>query len=94
MNIPPVDPALLDYLDRTYPARHPDISWSERRVWFEAGKRALVDDLRALMAAQEEDAKLQNVLRGSHVYEEAKGGGTTSAPAAPASPAGGGNRLR
>jgi hypothetical protein len=36
---------LLKRLDENFPARHPSIQWSDRKVWLEAGKREVVTHL-------------------------------------------------
>ena len=42
---PAIPKELVDKLDEIVPNRHPDLSWNERRIWYEAGKRSLVDFL-------------------------------------------------
>ena len=37
-----LDRKLIEYLDTMYPERVPDIQWSDRKVWVEAGKRHVV----------------------------------------------------
>ncbi len=45
--VPVISKAHLSALDRLFPPRSADLSWTDRQVWFEAGKRALVEFLHA-----------------------------------------------
>lgn len=38
---------LLDLLDQLIPNKCPDLEWTDRKVWFEAGRRSVVDMLLA-----------------------------------------------
>lgn len=49
---PTIPEPLMKALDAAFPARHPDITWADRKVWFEAGKRAVVDMLLARFKEQ------------------------------------------
>jgi hypothetical protein len=49
---PLIPEPLLKALDAAFPARCPDINWPERRVWMEAGKRAVVELLMARFKEQ------------------------------------------
>tara|TARA_R100000654_G_scaffold1299_1_gene4695 strand:- start:1503 stop:1724 length:222 start_codon:yes stop_codon:yes gene_type:complete len=52
---------LLNALDSHYPQRHPDLSLSDREVWFRAGQRSVVDYLIEQQQRQR-DNMLTNVL--------------------------------
>tara|TARA_E500000305_G_C3921044_1_gene188108 strand:- start:335 stop:526 length:192 start_codon:yes stop_codon:yes gene_type:complete len=43
---PDVSKELVDQLEDIVPNRLPDLSWNDRRIWYEAGKRSLVDFLK------------------------------------------------
>ena len=43
---PDVSKELVDQLESIVPNRLPDLSWNDRRIWYEAGKRSLVDFLK------------------------------------------------
>lgn len=49
---------LVKELDEAYPARHPSIDATDRRVWWDAGQRALVDHLLLRLAKLEANPKL------------------------------------
>lgn len=44
-NLPIIPRKLLEVLDKLYPNRHPDLSLSEREVWYKAGQRSVIDFL-------------------------------------------------
>lgn len=39
---PLIDRALLVALDKAFPERCPNVQWSDRKVWMEAGKREAI----------------------------------------------------
>ena len=43
--VPGLSPALLGVLDRLFPSRCPSLDWPDRRVWFEAGARSVIEFL-------------------------------------------------
>lgn len=43
--IPPIPKQLIDWLSETIPDRHPTLDQSDREVWFNAGKRSIVNFL-------------------------------------------------
>ncbi len=45
IELPPIDKVLVEELDRRFPGVYPDISWSDREIWFRAGQRNLVEFL-------------------------------------------------
>jgi hypothetical protein len=52
---PTVPEALLKKLDAIYPERCADADWTDRKVWIEAGKRAVVRFLWAEFKRQNEN---------------------------------------
>ena len=52
---------LLKALESHYPQRHPDLSLSDREIWFRAGQRSVVDFLIEHQNRQKENM-LNNVL--------------------------------
>jgi|TARA_R100000482_G_scaffold56309_2_gene20196 hypothetical protein len=42
-DFPDISKDLVDRLNELVPQRFPEIEWTERKIWFEAGKRSLVD---------------------------------------------------
>ena len=59
---PVLSDELINALDSHFPQRHPDLSLSDREVWFRAGKRAVVDYLIEQQARQKETMLTQNIL--------------------------------
>lgn len=47
--------ALIDYLDKSFPNQCPDLQWSDKRVWYEAGRHSVVTHLRSLQQARDEN---------------------------------------
>ena len=43
--LPPITDELIEGLSRAFPQRHPDLSMSDKQIWYEAGKRFVVDYL-------------------------------------------------
>ena len=52
---------LIKALNSHYPQRHPDLSLSDREIWFRAGQRSVVDFLIEHQNRQKENM-LNNVL--------------------------------
>lgn len=51
-------PSLLEYLDRTFPDRAPDLYLDEKEVWYRAGQVSVVRKLKAdIKAATDPDAQ-------------------------------------
>ena len=61
---PVLSDELIKALDSHFPQRHPDLSLSDREVWFRAGKRAVVDYLIEQQARQKETMLTNNILEG------------------------------
>ena len=55
---PPISEPLVRWLEAQIPARHPDLSWPERQVWYEAGRHSVVALLRRKFADQQENASV------------------------------------
>lgn len=59
MKLPIYSVDLIKKLDEVYPNRHPDLSLSDREIWFKAGQRAVVDFLESLIHDNTEAAMPQ-----------------------------------
>lgn len=53
--IPAIDKALIDYLDRMYPDVSPELSMSEREIFFRRGAVDVVRTLTRIYSEQNED---------------------------------------
>lgn len=54
--LPPIPKELVEALDRTYPAKPPGLTDTDRLIWFNAGQRALVEHLLHLYREQQKAA--------------------------------------
>ena len=45
LKLPPITDDLIQGLDEVFPNRHPDLSLSDREIWYRAGQRYVVDYL-------------------------------------------------
>ena len=54
---------LIQGLDNLYPQRHPDLSLSDREIWYRAGQRSVVDYLIEQQKRQRE-TMLNNTTKG------------------------------
>lgn len=54
--------ALIEALDKSYPERCPDPSWSDKEIWMKAGERRLVRRLLVLLESQNTSGTIPNVL--------------------------------
>ena len=59
--IAPIPKGLLDDLNKRFPDRCPDISWTDREVWFKAGQRSVIEFLNSAHERQVE-SRFDNVL--------------------------------
>ena len=59
--LPVITDELIFALDQTFPNRHPDLSLSDREIWYKAGQRFVVDYLIEQQQRQR-DNMLTNVL--------------------------------
>lgn len=61
-NLPPITDELINGLDTVFPQRHPDLSLSDREIWFKAGQRFVVDFLIEQQLRQKETMLTESVL--------------------------------
>ena len=62
MNLPVISDELIEGLDQVFPNRPPDLSLSDREVWYRAGQRYVVDFLIEQQARQKETMLNESVL--------------------------------
>ena len=62
--IPPLSPELVDALDKRYPERSPEISWSDREVWRRVGQREVVR-----LLIEEHRRQQENILRDNRIVQ-------------------------
>ena len=60
--LPPITNELIAGLDAAFPQRHPDLSLSDREIWYKAGQRFVVDYLIEQQKRQQEAMINQRVL--------------------------------
>ena len=60
--LPPITNELIEGLDAAFPHRHPDLSLSDREIWYRAGQRSVVDYLIEQQKRQQEAMINQKVL--------------------------------
>tara|TARA_Y100001963_G_scaffold80315_1_gene111446 strand:- start:169 stop:378 length:210 start_codon:yes stop_codon:yes gene_type:complete len=63
-DLPVLTDELLDALDSIYPSKPPDLSWTDREVWYKAGQRSVVDFLKKHQERQKETMLSEPVLEG------------------------------
>ena len=61
--LPLITDDLTQALDNLYPQRHPDLSLSDREIWYRAGQRSVVDYLIEQQKRQRE-TMLNNTTKG------------------------------
>ena len=61
--LPVISDDLIQGLDNLYPQRHPDLSLSDREIWYRAGQRSVVDYLIEQQKRQRE-TMLNNTTKG------------------------------
>ena len=61
--LPLITDDLIEGLDNLYPQRHPDLSLSDREIWYRAGQRSVVDYLIEQQKRQRE-TMLNNSTKG------------------------------
>jgi len=54
-DMPPIDAVLVAALEHRFPARYPDIAWTDREIWLRAGQRSLVEFLHQHYNKQQEE---------------------------------------
>ena len=62
MKIPTYAIDLIEELNKSYPNKHPNLSDTEREVWFKAGQRSVVDNLLSIVQDQQEEGELPQLL--------------------------------
>ena len=62
MKIPTYAIDLIEELNKSYPNKHPNLSDTEREVWFKAGQRSVVDTLLSIAQDQQEEGELPQLL--------------------------------
>ena len=60
--LPVISDDLIQGLDNLYPQRHPDLSLSDREIWYKAGQRFVVDYLIEQQKRQQETMLDQKLL--------------------------------
>ena len=60
--LPPITNELIAGLEAAFPQRHPDLSLSDREIWYKAGQRFVVDYLIEQQKRQQEAMINQRVL--------------------------------
>ena len=60
-NLPPITDELINGLDSVFPQRHPDLSLSDREIWYKAGQRYVVDFLIEQQLRQKETMLTERV---------------------------------
>ena len=61
--LPVITDDLIQGLDNLYPQRHPDLSLSDREIWYRSGQRSVVDYLIEQQKRQRE-TMLNNSTKG------------------------------
>ena len=61
--LPLITDDLIQGLDNLYPQRHPDLSLSDREIWYRSGQRSVVDYLIEQQKRQRE-TMLNNPTKG------------------------------
>jgi hypothetical protein len=61
--LPPVPRELVDFLDKAFPDRCPDISVTEKDVWFTAGQVSVVRKLKQILAQHEQNIVEESIIR-------------------------------
>ena len=61
--LPVITDDLIQGLNNLYPQRHPDLSLSDREIWYRAGQRSVVDYLIEQQKRQRE-TMLNNTTKG------------------------------
>ena len=62
MKIPTYAIDLIEELDKSYPNKHPNLSDTEREVWFKAGQRSVINNLLSIVQDQQEEGELPQLL--------------------------------
>ena len=62
MSLPVITDELINSLSSVFPDRHPDLSFTDREVWYRAGQRYVVDYLIEQQLRQKETMLNNRVL--------------------------------
>jgi hypothetical protein len=62
VNLPVITDELINSLDSVFPNRHPELSLSDREIWYRAGQRYVVDYLIEQQLRQKETMLTERVL--------------------------------
>tara|TARA_R100001460_G_scaffold27334_1_gene55080 strand:+ start:1123 stop:1317 length:195 start_codon:yes stop_codon:yes gene_type:complete len=62
VSLPVITDELIEALDQVFPNRHPDLSLSDREVWYRAGERSVVNYLIEQQKRQKETMLNNKVL--------------------------------
>jgi len=62
VSLPVITDELIQALDSVFPNRHPDLSLSDREVWYRSGQRSVVDYLIEQQLRQKETMLTNRVL--------------------------------
>jgi len=54
---------LLDALEKRYPERSPEIDWSDRKIWWASGERAVIRFLRQKFKEQNQTHLIEGIMR-------------------------------
>lgn len=61
MKLPYISEELIEFLDKSFPERSPELSWSDREIWIKAGERRLVRYLIRLHQEQLEKSLIKSL---------------------------------
>ena len=53
---------LIDYLDKQFPDKSPDLSDDERKVWFKAGQSSVVSHLKKILNEKENNILHETII--------------------------------
>ena len=67
-DLPYLNDELLDALDSIYPSRPPDLSHTDREIWYKAGQRSVVEFLKKHQERQKETMLSSTVLELSLIH--------------------------
>jgi hypothetical protein len=62
VSLPVITDELIEALDQVFPNRHPDLSLTDREVWYRAGERSVVNYLIEQQKRQKETMLNNKVL--------------------------------
>ncbi len=62
MSLPVITDELINALDVVFPNKHPDLSMTDKEIWYKAGQRYVVDYLIEQQSRQKETMLTASVL--------------------------------